>query len=42
MIAYNFKTSKNGILNIHVFDTSGSFITSYICVNYHKKIAPIN
>ncbi len=23
MIAYNFKISKNGILNIHAFDISG-------------------
>ena len=42
MIAYNFNTSRYGILDIHIFDTGDNIITSYICRNYHKKIAPNN
>lgn len=40
MITYNLKKSNYGIFNIHIFNSSGSFITSYIYINYHKKIAP--
>ena len=41
MIAYNFITSKDGVFNIHIFDSSGFAANNYNNINYHKKIAPI-
>ena len=39
-MAYNFNLFNYGIFNVHIFDFSGTFTTSYIYINYHKKIAP--
>ena len=40
MTTYNFKTSKDGVFNIHIFDIGSNTNFGYCFSPYRKKIAP--